>query len=52
MAAFHTRDGATMGTCECREIDHPRREMFRICGMPGTFKTDRWLDNRGWVELA
>ena len=52
IALFTMSNGATMRIAECREIGHPGREMFRVYGTRGSFEHDRWLDNRGSVELT
>ena len=52
VALFQMANGATLRICECREIGHPGREMFRVYGTRGSFENDHWLDNNSSLELA
>lgn len=42
IALYEMSNGATMRICECREIGHPGREMFRVYGTRGSFEHDAW----------
>ena len=52
MAMFYMSNGASMRICECREIGHPGREMFRLYGTRGSFERDGWLDNARRTDLT
>ncbi|MBN1675569.1 MAG: Gfo/Idh/MocA family oxidoreductase [Kiritimatiellae bacterium] len=52
IALFQMSNGATMRICECREIGHPGREMFRVYGTKASFENDAWLDNRERTALT
>jgi predicted dehydrogenase len=57
-ALFYMSNGSTMRICECRQIGHPGREIFRIYGTQGSFEAgwrpphDRWLDKQGPTPLT
>jgi predicted dehydrogenase len=51
-ALLYMSNGATMRICECREIGHPGREIFRVYGTQGSFEDDRWTTNREAVKLT
>ena len=42
IALFEMSNGATLRICQCREIGHPGREMFRVYGTKGSFEHDAW----------
>jgi predicted dehydrogenase len=52
IALYQMSNGATMRICECREIGHPEREIFRVYGTNGSFENDRWTDNHHVTELT
>ena len=51
-ALFQMSNGATMRICECREIGHPEREIFRVYGTQGSFENDCWTNNHNCLKLT
>jgi len=52
IALFQMSNGATMRICECREIGHTSREMFRVYGTKASFEGDAWFTNQDRMPLT
>jgi predicted dehydrogenase len=51
-ALFKMSNDASVRICECREIGHTNREMFRVYGNEGSFEHDTWQDKWDLQELS
>ena len=45
IALYEMSNGAALRICECRELGHQGREMFRVYGTKGSFEHDAWHTN-------